>query len=105
MEFLPEIVLTILSVLVIPVIIQLVKIWREKANPDVGLQKNVITIVAFVLSVVAAFIWSGSALPPFGGDPVEFIQALLLVASGFFTAVKALYDFLLKALFERLGWV
>lgn len=105
MEFLPEIVLTVLSIFIIPGIVQIVRIWGDKFNPEVGLQKQVVTVLAFALSLVAAFIWSGTAsLPPFAGDPVEWMTNLLMVGSAFFTAVKLVYDFILKAIFERLGW-
>jgi len=105
MEFLPEIVLTVLSVVLIPIIVQGIKLWREKLNPDIDSQKQAVTVIAFVLSIAAAFIWSGSALPEFSGDPVAYLQALLLVGSAFFTAVKGVYDFILDAFFEKLGWV
>jgi len=105
MEFLPQIVITVLSVVLIPLIVQGIKIWRNKANPEVGLQKKVVTILSFVLSIVAAVIWAGVILPPFAGDPLAYIQSLLTIASVFFTAVKGVYDFILKSIFEQLGWV
>ena len=104
MDFLPEFLVSFITVIGIPVIVQLVKIWREKLNPGEELQQKVITVIVFAFSFIAAMIYAGVHLPPFNGDPIQYLFQLLAVGSVFFTAVKAVYDFILKSIFEKLGW-
>ena len=81
------------------------KLWREKINPDTKLQREVITIVVFGLSLGIGFIWLPPEMPILADDPMAYLTALFLMASPWFTSVKIIYDFIMKRVFEKIGWV
>ena len=100
MENIPDYLLVIL----IPVLVQLVKFWVKKANPSADLKREVITVVVFLLSIGAGVYYFAPELPAVGDDPAAYIVALLGAGVPFFAAVEALYNLILKRLFEAIGF-
>ena len=64
--------------------------------------KNSMRLVVFVLSVPIGYFYSGVAAPVYGGDPLEFAQELIFLASGVLIWSGLAYDYILGGVF---GWL
>lgn len=86
--------------LVATVAAQIIKIIYARLGKEIS--KTVITIIAFVLSVIGAIIWFRPELPPVG-DPMEYAMALISAATSVLGAAVAIYNVLLEKLLQILG--
>lgn len=82
------------------VLAQIIKIIYSRLGKDIS--KRVITIIAFVFSVIGALIWFRPELPP-AGDPMEYALALISAATSVLGAAVAIYNVLLEKLLQLLG--
>ena len=101
---LPEPYLTILLVLVVPVVVQVLKLAAAKLGKPIA--TGIVQALAFIIAGAFVYLAGGLAgleLPVFSGDPVAFLGALLVLASAAWLPIKLLYDFVLGAIFEKLG--
>lgn len=86
--------------LVATVVAQAIKIIYARLGKDVS--KRLITIIAFVISVILAAIWYRPELPS-PVDPMEFALALISAATTVLGAAVAIYNVLLEKLLQLLG--
>ena len=102
---LPEPWNTLAFVILVPVIVQAIKLLADKLGkpiPVLGVQ-----IVAAILAAGFVFLnggFAGLSLPVYAGDPVAFVSALLALLVAAWGPVELLYRVFLKALFERIGF-
>jgi len=111
---LPEPYSTVLFLIIVPVLLQIIKLYRDKTgNPLPRLAKQVIS---FVLASAFVFVSGGfaglnlPAFPVFSGDVVGFIGALVGYATALvpvlgtaFGAIEALYQVVFSRLFPSVG--
>lgn len=109
---LPSGLVVILSSVLIPVVVQVLKwiaawagvVWKEKT----------LMIICFVLGVGVAFLWLRPVFPAFplvAGDPAEFaglildwIAGALSVVGSVFGLATIVYQFILRYVFDALGF-
>lgn len=95
---------TLLFLLVVPLIIQGIKIWREK--PGKTIPAYAIQATLFGVSFVFIFFNEGVlgwALPVWGGeDLVGFISEWAKMISALFALTMALYEVVYKAVMEKI---
>lgn len=101
---LPQVVIVIATVIVIPLLIQGIKLIREKYKPGEKFERWLIIGISFVLSVGAGVLWFPPELPVFTEDPVQFVWTLLLASTPWFTSVQLIYNWFLDKVFIGLGW-
>jgi hypothetical protein len=101
----PDFVLSMIVVLVVPVVVQLLKYWQVKRGEP--LTTELVTFLVAALAVaggVILFVVSPEAgFPVWEGDPIAYLNALLPVASGLFGVITLFYNLILKRVFEALG--
>lgn len=106
---------TILWFLIIPVLVQGYKIWKERGGKPPS--KLFLQTVTFIVSGVFVYFSGGfigllwPAFPPWTGDLIAFVGGFFIFAGEFvavigvaFGAMMALYEGLLKRLFEIVGF-
>lgn len=94
---------TLLFLLVVPLLIQGYKIWREKA----GANPPAYAIQAILFGVSFVFIFFnegvlGWSLPVWSGDLVGFVSAWAKMISSLFALTMALYEVVYKAVLEKI---
>ena len=105
---------TILLLVVIPVLHQLFKLYRDKTGKTLGKLAN--QAVSLALAVGFALLTGGfvglglPALPAWGGDLVQFVNSLLVFLGDLVTvvglawgAVMAVYEVVWDKLFQRVS--
>ena len=102
MQNIPDFVYQILIVLLIPGIIQGVKYFGKDWSDVV--KRWVVIGLSIALSVAAGVLYFAPDLPAWSGDPIAFLNALIAVGAPFFLGVEVVYNFILKRVFEGLGW-
>ena len=105
---------TLLFLIIIPILIQLYKIYRDKGGKP--LSKLALQIISLIVSFVfvllsGGFILDWPAFPVWGGEIVAFVGLLfvylgelLAVVVVAFGALQALYELVYKRLYESLGF-
>ena len=106
---------TILFFLIIPILIQGYKIWKDRGGKTPS--KLFLQILTFVISGVFVFFNGGFVgliwpiFPAWGGEFVVFLGSFIVFAGEFiaviglaFGAMMGLYEGLLKRLFEIVGF-
>lgn len=105
---------TLLFLVVIPLLIQLYKIYRD--NGGAPLSKLALQSIALVISFVFVLLSGGfllpwPAFPAWGGEIVVFVGLLIVwagevlaVVGVAFGALQALYELVYKRIFESIGF-
>lgn len=69
----------------------------------VEIGKGWMSVIAYVVSIVLAVVWLWPLQLPAGGDPSEFVAALLGLASSVFGFATIIYNVLLSKLLDGVG--
>jgi len=112
---LPEPLGTILFLVLVPLIVQAIKVYRAKTGKEPP--RLAIEIVSLVLSAVFVFLAGGFAaiviptLPASGGDTAAYLTALFTFVKAAaaalylaWAAVSKLYDVIYRAVLEKAGF-
>jgi len=105
----------ILWFLIIPILIQLYKVWKDRGSKTPS--KLFLQILTFIISGVFVFFNGGFVglllpiFPAWGGDLIVFLGGIIVFAGDLvavigiaFGAMMGLYEGLLKRLFEIVGF-
>jgi len=102
----PQYVEVILLAIVVPVLVQLLKLWQARRGAEIS--RETVTLIVSILSIVGGaivfFVSPHEPLPAFEGDVVAMINALLPLASALMALITLFYNMFLKAVFESLGF-
>ena len=98
----PEWVVVLVTVLLIPVLVEILKAIALKTNQVWLTGKAALSVMAFLIAVVlsALFVQWGQ-LPALPEDPAQAASALVGYATAFFGASTGLYNVVLGALLDR----
>jgi uncharacterized membrane protein YoaK (UPF0700 family) len=86
--------------LVASIVAQGIKIIYARQGKKIS--KRVITVIAFVIAIVLAYIFAKPELPP-ATDPMEFALALVSAATAILGSAVAIYNVALETLLQKLG--
>lgn len=86
--------------LVASIVAQGIKLLYARKGKKVS--KRFITIIAFVIAVVLAYLFAKPELPP-ATDPMEFAMSLIGAATAILGSAVAIYNVALETLLEKLG--
>ena len=104
----PETVIMIVSLIVVPVLVQVVKLYRKSKNPNPKFEKQFLTGLMVFLSIGFAIVFSPpkpSNLPVvFLDDPLGYMDKLFIAAAPFFAWLKITYDYIMVKVFTAVGW-
>lgn len=84
------------------VVVQGYKWLSAKLNKP-ELSRTVLTAVLIAVSLVLSYLWATPQLPNITESPLEFVQAILSVASSVVGSAIVIYNWLLKAVFEKVN--
>lgn len=105
MDVIPLWLQQLLIVVIIPFLVQGVKLLCDKFGWGEAVKRGIVIGFAVALSLGGGLLYFAPELPAWSGDPIAFINALISVAGPFFMGVQVIYNFILKHAFERAGWV
>lgn len=108
--------------IVAAVVFQLIKLYQ--ARKGVVIDRTVLTVILFVISIPLAYIWARPALPAFPpwpapvedpslyaglivaflGEVIVFLGKLIAVLAAIIGFATSIYNILLEKVFEKLGW-
>jgi hypothetical protein len=100
-KMLPEGLVLIISVVLLPVLAQLFKWGMDKFGWEI--HSRPIKWIIYGLSIGIALLWLRPILPAFE-DPAVFVPVLFTVAKGVQEFAQLVYDKLYSGLFEKVGF-
>jgi len=101
---LPEPLNTIAFVIVVPLIVQILRVIAARLGKPIPIY--VFQALAGALSIAFVFLnggFAGLEIPVYAGDPAAFVGACLTLVMAAWGPVELMYRIVLKALFEKLG--